>query len=73
MWLLRVELRAVHEYEADEQVLRRDGPDLACQLTAADGLDLVRVDFGQHGDFSRSKKDSFYWYKKVCESNGEEI
>ena len=23
------------------------------------------------GDFSRSKKDSFYWYKKVCESNGE--
>jgi 6-phospho-beta-glucosidase len=25
------------------------------------------------GDFSRSKKDSFYWYKKVIESNGEEI
>ncbi len=25
------------------------------------------------GDFSRSKKDSFFWYKKVCESNGEEI
>ncbi len=25
------------------------------------------------GDFSRSKKDSFYWYKKVCESNGEVI
>lgn len=25
------------------------------------------------GDFSRSKKDSFWWYKKVCESNGEEI
>ena len=23
------------------------------------------------GDFSRSRKDSFYWYKKVCESNGE--
>ncbi|MGX8680748.1 MAG: glycoside hydrolase family 1 protein, partial [bacterium] len=23
------------------------------------------------GDFSRSKKDSFYWYKRVCESNGE--
>ena len=28
---------------------------------------------GETGDFSRSKKDSFYWYKKVCESNGEEI
>ena len=25
------------------------------------------------GDFSRSKKDSFYWYKKVCESNGEDL
>ena len=23
------------------------------------------------GDFSRSRKDSFFWYKKVCESNGE--
>ena len=25
------------------------------------------------GDFSRSRKDSFFWYKKVCESNGEVI
>ena len=25
------------------------------------------------GTMARSKKDSFYWYKKVCESNGEEI
>ena len=25
------------------------------------------------GDFSRSKKDSFYWYKKVCESNGADL
>ena len=25
------------------------------------------------GDFSRSRKDSFFWYKKVCESNGEDI
>ena len=25
------------------------------------------------GDFSRSRKDSFYWYKKVCESNGEDL
>ena len=23
------------------------------------------------GNFARSKKDSFFWYKKVCESNGE--
>jgi 6-phospho-beta-glucosidase len=25
------------------------------------------------GDFHRSRKDSFYWYKKVCESNGEDL
>ncbi len=25
------------------------------------------------GDFSRSKKDSFYWYKKVIETNGEDL
>ena len=25
------------------------------------------------GDFKRYKKDSFYWYKKVNESNGEII
>ena len=25
------------------------------------------------GDFARSKKDSFYWYKKVIESNGENL
>ncbi|MDC7289373.1 glycoside hydrolase family 1 protein [Blautia schinkii] len=25
------------------------------------------------GDFGRIKKDSFYWYKKVIESNGEEL
>ncbi|MDO4273488.1 MAG: glycoside hydrolase family 1 protein [Eubacteriales bacterium] len=25
------------------------------------------------GDFGRKKKDSFYWYKRVIESNGEDI
>lgn len=25
------------------------------------------------GDFSRKRKDSFYWYKKCIESNGEEL
>ena len=25
------------------------------------------------GDFSRSRKDSFYWYKKVIESQGEKL
>ena len=25
------------------------------------------------GDFKRYKKDSFYWYKDVIESNGEKL
>lgn len=25
------------------------------------------------GDYSRSRKDSFYWYKKVIASNGENL
>ncbi|MCD7829276.1 MAG: family 1 glycosylhydrolase, partial [Clostridiales bacterium] len=25
------------------------------------------------GDLGRRKKDSFYWYKKVIESNGDEL
>ena len=25
------------------------------------------------GDLSREKKDSFYWYKKVIASNGEDL
>lgn len=32
---------------------------------------FVYVDFD--GDLSRYKKDSFYWYKKVIESNGENL
>ena len=34
-------------------------------------LDFVdKYDDGT-GDLSRKRKDSFYWYKKVIESNGE--
>ena len=25
------------------------------------------------GDLSRERKDSFYWYKKVIETNGEDL
>jgi len=25
------------------------------------------------GDFSRSRKDSFFWYKKVIASNGQDL
>lgn len=33
---------------------------------------VERYDDGT-GDFSRRKKDSFYWYKKVISSNGEDL
>ena len=39
-------------------MLRRDGPDLACQFTAADGLDLVRVDLGQQPVLSAGKQNA---------------
>nr|WP_054755767.1 family 1 glycosylhydrolase [Liquorilactobacillus satsumensis] len=34
---------------------------------------VKRNDDGTGGDFSRKKKDSFYWYKKVIASNGQEL
>ena len=53
------------------------------------GIDLVSASTGQiekrygliyvdandkgEGTYKRIKKDSFYWYKKVCESNGEDL
>ena len=37
------------------------------------GFIYVDKDNDGNGDLSRSKKKSFYWYKKVIESNGEEL
>ena len=37
------------------------------------GFIYVDVDDEGHGTYQRSKKDSFYWYKKVIESNGEDL
>ncbi|MDU7240342.1 6-phospho-beta-glucosidase [Clostridium sp.] len=37
------------------------------------GFIYVDKDNDGNGDLSRSKKDSFYWYKKVIESNGENL
>ncbi len=37
------------------------------------GFIYVDMDDQGNGTFKRYKKDSFYWYKKVCESNGEEL
>lgn len=35
------------------------------------GFIYVDVDDKGQGTYNRYRKDSFYWYKKVCESNGE--
>lgn len=37
------------------------------------GFVYVDRDNDGNGDFHRERKDSFYWYKKVCESNGEDL
>ena len=37
------------------------------------GFIYVDMDDQGNGTFRRYKKDSFYWYKKVCESNGEAL
>ncbi|MCI4060139.1 family 1 glycosylhydrolase, partial [Bacillus cereus] len=37
------------------------------------GFIYVDVDDNGNGTFKRIRKDSFYWYKKVIESNGEKL
>ena len=37
------------------------------------GYIYVNRDDDGRGDFSRIKKDSFFWYKKCIESNGEDL
>lgn len=37
------------------------------------GFIYVDIDDEGKGTFKRYKKDSFYYYQKVCQSNGEEI
>ena len=37
------------------------------------GFIYVDVDNEAHGTYNRYKKDSFHWYKKVIETNGEDL
>ena len=37
------------------------------------GFIYVDVDDNGNGTYKRYKKDSFYWYKKVIASNGEDL
>jgi len=43
------------------------------EITKRYGFIYVDADDYGNGTYNRYKKDSFYWYKKVCESNGEEL
>jgi len=44
-----------------------------CQMTKRYGFVYVDADDYGNGSYNRYKKDSFYWYKKVIESNGEDL
>lgn len=37
------------------------------------GFVYVDLDDEGHGSLKRSKKDSFYWYKRVIATNGENL
>ena len=37
------------------------------------GFIYVDRDDQGNGTFERKKKDSFYWNKKVCETNGQDL
>jgi 6-phospho-beta-glucosidase len=37
------------------------------------GFIYVDLDDEGHGTYKRSRKDSFYWYKKVIASKGEDL
>lgn len=43
------------------------------QLEKRYGFIYVDMDDKGNGDFHRLKKDSFYWYKKVISTNGEDL
>ena len=37
------------------------------------GFVYVDADYYGNGTYDRYRKDSFYWYKKVIASNGEDL
>lgn len=43
------------------------------QMDKRYGMIYVDMDDQGHGDLHRSRKDSFYWYQKVIQSNGEDL
>ena len=50
-----------------------DIPSSSCQIAKRYGFVYVDLDDLGKGSLKRIKKDSFYWYKKVITTNGEEL
>lgn len=44
-----------------------------CQMTKRYGFVYVDADDDGNGTYNRYRKDSFYWYQKVIQSNGEDL
>lgn len=44
-----------------------------CQMTKRYGFVYVDADDEGNGSYERYRKDSFYWYKKVIQTNGEDL
>lgn len=83
----RIEYLRAH-IQAAKEAVSEDGVDLRayCPWTALDVVSastgelakrygFIFVDYHDDGtgDGSRYRKDSFHWYKKVIESNGEQL
>ena len=45
----------------------------SCQMSKRYGFIYVDLDDEGHGTMNRYRKKSFYWYKKVIETNGEDL
>ena len=43
------------------------------QMSKRYGFIYVDADDEGHGTYDRYRKDSFYWYKKVIATNGEQL
>ena len=43
------------------------------QISKRYGFIYVDIDDEGHGTFNRYRKDSFNWYKKVIQTNGEDL
>jgi 6-phospho-beta-glucosidase len=44
-----------------------------CQMSKRYGFIYVDLDDENRGTYNRSRKKSFYWYKKVIDSNGDDL